>query len=132
MKTNYSRPSINRKAQRDAPYHKKKVVFNVHLSRELRAKNEGIRSLPVRTDDVVLILRGKYAGLQKRVTQVSFKKGKIQVEGVKTTKTDGTEIFHYIYPSNCLLMSFGKMDDSRKAIIDRKISAKKENKSGET
>jgi ribosomal protein uL24 len=125
MKTNYTRPYLNRLAMRNAPYHKKKVVFNVHLSPELKA-NHGIRSLPVRKDDTVSVKRGKYAGIQKRVTEVSFKKGKIKVEGVKTTKTDGTEIFHFIHPSNCILMSLGKLDEGRKNIISRKTGSKVE------
>ena len=125
MKTNYSRPYQNRLAKRTAPYHKKKVVFNVHLTKDLKSKH-GIRHLPVRKDDTVIILRGKYAGIQKRVTNVSFKKGRIQIEGVKTTKTDGTEIFHYIEPSNCMITALGKLDAGRKAIIDRKVNARAE------
>lgn len=119
MKTKLSRPYTNRKARREAPYNKKKVVFNVHLSKDLEAKYK-IRNLPVRKDDTVTILRGKYKGLTKRVTHISFKKGKIQCEGIKTTKTDGTEIFHFIEPSNCILNSLGKIDNKRKAVIERR------------
>jgi ribosomal protein uL24 len=124
MKTNYSRPYKNRLTKRTVPYHQKKVVFNVHLTKDLKAKH-GIRHLPVRKDDTVIILRGKFAGITKRVTNVSFKKGRIQIEGVKTTKTDGTEIFHYIEPSNCMITQLGKIDEGRRAIIDRKVNARK-------
>ena len=124
MKTNYSRPYKNRLVRRTVPYHHKKAVFNVHLSKDLRSKY-GVRTLPVRKDDNVSILRGKFAGLNKRVTRVSFKKGKIQMEGIKTTKTDGTELFHYIDPSNCVITSFGKLDDGRKVIIDRRTATSK-------
>ena len=119
MKTKLSRPASNRKVKREAPYHQAKKYFNVHLSTDLREKH-GTRSLPVRKDDTVLILRGKFAGLQKRVTTVNFKKRKVKIEGIKTTKTDGTEIFHYIEPSNCILTSLGKIDDGRKKLIDRR------------
>ena len=125
MKTNYSRPYSNRLARRTAPYHKKKSFFHVHLSKDLKSKY-GVRHLPVRKDDTVIILRGKYAGIQKRVTTLSFKHGKIKIEGVKTTKTDGTEIFHFIEPSNCVLVSLGKLDGTRKALIDRKTGKKVE------
>ena len=122
MKTKYSRPYKNRLSRRTAPYHHKKAVFNVHLSKDLRSKH-GVRALPVRKDDTVSILRGKFAGLSKRVTHVSFKKAKLQCEGIKTTKTDGTEIFHYVDPSNCLITSFGKLDEGRRAIIQRKVNS---------
>lgn len=125
MKTNYSRPYQNRLARRTAPYNKKKAVFHVHLSKDLKSKY-GVRHLPVRKDDTVIILRGKYAGIQKRVTTVNFKKGRIKIEGVKTTKTDGTEIFHFIEPSNCVLVSLGKLDAGRKSIIDRRGGKKTE------
>jgi len=124
MKTNYTRPSRNRRAKRESPYHHRKAVFNVHLSKDLRTKH-GIRALPVRKDDTVSILRGKFAGLSKRVTNVSYKKSKIQCEGIKTTKTDGTEIFHYVDPSNCILTSLGKLDEGRRAIIQRRADSKK-------
>lgn len=119
MKTKYSRPARNRKAKREAPYHHRKAVFNVHLSKDLRSKH-GIRALPIRKDDTALITRGKFAGLSKRVTHINFKKSKIQMEGIKTTKTDGTEIFHFIDPSNCILTSFGKLDEGRRKIIERR------------
>ena len=128
MKIHYSRPSRNRVYKRDLPYHHRKAVFNVHLSKDLRSKY-GIRALPIRKDDTALILRGKFAGLQKRVTNVSFKKSKIQLEGIKTTKTDGTELFHYVDPSNCLLTSIGKLDSGRKAIIDRRVGSETESTS---
>ncbi len=118
MKTKYSRPATNRRKIREAPYHQRKKSFSVHLSRELRQKY-GVRSLPVRKDDTVLITRGKYSGIQKKISRLSMKKRKVQIEGIKTTKTDGTEIFHYIEPSNLLLMTLGKIDDKRKKIIER-------------
>ena len=124
LKTNYTRPYKNRLVSRTVPYNKKKVVFNVHLTKDLKSKY-GVRHLPVRKDDTVIILRGKYAGITKRVTNLSFKKGRIQIEGVKTTKTDGTEIFHYIEPSNCMITQLGKIDAGRKELIDRKASARK-------
>ena len=119
MKSKFNRPATNRQKRREAPYHKRIKSFHAHLSRDLRAKY-GIRSLPIRKDDTVLIRRGKYAGFQKKVTRLSLKKLKVQIEGIKTTKTDGTEIFHFIEPSNLLLITLGKVDDTRKKIIDRK------------
>ena len=126
MKTKYVRPAQNRKVKREAAYHQRKNDFNVHLSTDLREKYN-TRSLPVRRDDTVLILRGKFTGIQKRVTRISYKKRKIQIEGVKMTKTDSTEIFFWLDPSNVLITSLGKIDEGRKKLIDRR-SAKSEDK----
>ena len=131
MKTKYSRPAQNRRARREAPYHQRKNDFNVHLSSDLREKY-GCRSLPVRKDDTVRIMRGKFAGLQKRIAHVSLKKRKIQIEGVKMTKTDGTEIFFWLEPSTVLLTNLGKIDDGRKRLIDRKGSKTKTNDQGDS
>lgn len=40
------------------------------LSKDLRGEH-GVRSIPVRKDDEVLIVRGKYKGREGKVTQVS-------------------------------------------------------------
>lgn len=40
------------------------------LSKDLRGKH-GAKSIPVRKDDEVLIVRGKYKGREGKVTQVS-------------------------------------------------------------
>ncbi|MHA2363373.1 MAG: 50S ribosomal protein L24 [Candidatus Hodarchaeales archaeon] len=121
MKLKYTRPSSNRRKYKQVPYHMRKKHFSVHLSRELRVKY-GTRSLPVRKGDTVLITKGKYAGFQKKISQVSLKKRKVQIEGIKSTKTDGTEIFHYLEPSNLVLLSLGRIDDKRKKLIERKSS----------
>ena len=128
MKTKYVRPAQNRKVKREAAYHQRKNDFNVHLSTDLREKYN-TRSLPVRRDDTVLILRGKFTGIQKRVTRISYKKRKIQIEGVKMTKTDSTEIFFWLDPSNVLITSLGKIDDGRKKLIDRRTAKSEDNKS---
>ena len=128
MKTKYVRPAQNRKVKREAEYHQRKNDFNVHLSTDLREKYN-TRSLPVRRDDTVLILRGKFTGIQKRVTRISYKKRKIQIEGVKMTKTDSTEIFFWLDPSNVLITSLGKIDDGRKKLIDRRTAKSEDNKS---
>ena len=113
MKLKYSRPRKNREVFRNLPYHQRKRLLNVHLSKELREEIH-TRSLPVRKGDTVLVVKGKHSGWQKKVIKVSMKKMKIQIEGIKTTKTDSTEIFHWIEPSNCVITNIERNDDRKK------------------
>ena len=117
MKLKYSRPRKNREAFRNLAYHQRKRLLNVHLSKELREELH-TRSLPVRKGDTVLVVKGKHSGWQKKVIKISLKKIKVQIEGIKTTKTDSTEIFHWIAPSNCVITGLGERDD-RKKIFER-------------
>lgn len=50
------------------------------LSKELRATH-GARSIPVRKDDEVLIVRGKYKGRDGKVVQVSWCVGWLRPAG---------------------------------------------------
>ncbi|MHA2336569.1 MAG: 50S ribosomal protein L24 [Candidatus Hodarchaeales archaeon] len=113
MKLKYTRPRKNREVLRKLPYHRRKRLMNVHLSKELREELH-TRSLPVRKGDTVIVTKGKNAGWQKKVIKVNLKKMKVQIEGIKTTKTDSTEIFHYIHPSNLVITSLGERDDRKK------------------
>ncbi|MFW9930106.1 MAG: 50S ribosomal protein L24 [Candidatus Thorarchaeota archaeon] len=112
-----SRPRKNRELIKNFAKHQEKKLVNAHLSKELRSEL-GTRSLPVRTGDTVLVTKGKHAGWQKKVVKVNLKKKKVQIEGLKTTKTDSTEIFHYIHPANLVITSLGERGD-RKKIFDR-------------
>jgi hypothetical protein len=59
----------SRKAHFAAPSGLKRKIMSSPLSKELRAEH-GARSIPVRKDDEVLIVRGKYKGREGKVTQV--------------------------------------------------------------
>ena len=110
---------------KDLPLHKRKRLLNVHLSRELRAELK-TRSLPVRKGDTVVVKHGKNAGWQKKVIKVSLKHMKVQIEGIKRVKTDSTEIFQYIHPSNLVITALADRDD-RKKILERITAANVKN-----
>lgn len=59
----------SRKAHFSASSGEKRKIMSSSLSKELRAKH-GAKSIPVRKDDEVLIVRGKYKGREGKVTQV--------------------------------------------------------------
>ena len=84
------------------------------------------RSLPVRKDDEVRIVRGKYKGREGKVTQVYRKKWVIHVDRVQRDKSNGSTTPIGIHPSNVVITSI-KLDKDRRAILDRKDRKKQEN-----
>ncbi|TXT10445.1 60S ribosomal protein uL24 [Cutaneotrichosporon oleaginosum] len=88
------------------------------LSKELRATH-GARSIPVRKDDEVLIVRGKYKGRDGKVVQVYRKKWVIHVDRVHVEKSNAATPSVGIHPSNVVITSL-KLDKDRKAILERK------------
>jgi large subunit ribosomal protein L24 len=59
-------------------------------------------------------MRGEFAGTEGKVLEVDLKKARILVEGVTTTKMDGTEVSVPIHPSNVMITSLGEVDSVRK------------------
>lgn len=92
------------------------------LSKELRGKHN-TRSLPIRKDDEVRIVRGKYKGREGKVTQVYRKKWVIHVDRVQRDKSNGATAPIGIHPSNVVITTI-KLDKDRRAILDRKDRTK--------
>eukprot|EP00127_Corallochytrium_limacisporum_P005329 Clim_evm5s203 gene=Clim_evmTU5s203 len=107
-----------RKAHFSAPSHLRRVRMSAHLSKELREKH-GFRSLPIKKDDEVQVCRGTFKGTSGRVTNVYRKKYIIHIERVTKEKVNGASAPIGIQPSNVEITKL-KMDNSRKAIIERK------------
>lgn len=92
------------------------------LSKELRGKYN-TRSLPIRKDDEVLIIRGKFKGREGKITQVYRKKWIIHVDRVHRDKANGSTPSIGLHPSNVVITTI-KFDKDRKAILDRKDRSK--------
>ncbi|KAJ1310301.1 hypothetical protein OPQ81_007041 [Rhizoctonia solani] len=75
----------SRKAHFSAPSSIRRKIMSASLSKDLRGRYN-VRSLPVRKDDEVLIVRGKYKGRDGKVTQVYRKKWVIHVDRVHRDK----------------------------------------------
>jgi len=97
------------------------------LSKELRNKYH-TRTLPVRKDDEVRIVRGKYKGRDGKVTQVYRKKWVIHVDRVQRDKANGSSVPIGVHPSNVVITTI-KLDKDRRAILDRKDRTKAANSS---
>ncbi|KAF8643868.1 hypothetical protein AX16_008884 [Volvariella volvacea WC 439] len=108
----------SRKAHFSAPSSVRRKIMSSALSKELRVKHN-TRSLPVRKDDEVRIVRGKYKGREGKVTQVYRKKWVIHVDRVQRDKSNGASAPIGIHPSNVVITNI-KLDKDRRAILERK------------
>lgn len=114
---------VNRKAHFAAPSSERRKLMAASLNKELR-KEHSIRSLPIRRDDEVLIVRGSNKGKEGKVVQVQRNKFAIYVDRVHREKANGQTAPTPINPSNVVITSL-KLDKGRQATITRKADAKK-------
>jgi ribosomal protein uL24 len=83
----------SRKAHFTAPSSERRKIMSASLSQELR-KQHNCRSIPVRKEDEVRIVRGTFKGKEGKVVQVYRKKWVIHVDKVTRDKVNGTFLLH--------------------------------------
>ena len=96
--------------------------MSASLSKELQAKYN-VRSIPVRKDDEVMVVRGIYKNREGKVTACYRRKYVVHVERITRDKANGAQVNVGIQPSNCIITKL-KLDKDRKAILDRKDRSK--------
>ncbi|KAK8037006.1 ribosomal protein L24 [Apiospora marii] len=92
-------------------------IMSASLSKELREKYN-VRSIPVRKDDEVTIVRGGCKGREGKVTSVYRLKYVIHVDRVTREKVSGQSVPLGIHPSNCVITKL-KLDKDREDILER-------------
>ena len=128
-------PRKQRKYRYNAPLHARHKFLNAHLSKEL-SKKYGKRSVPIRKDDEVLIMRGNFAKKKGKVLEVNLKRSRITIENINRTKKDGTKVNVYLNPSNLMIQTLNLDDVKRLKRVRRgevagdKKEADKEKKDG--
>jgi large subunit ribosomal protein L26e len=102
MKLNKNVTSSRRKQRKrhfSAPSHIRRRLMSAPLSKELRQKY-GVRSMPIRKDDEVQVLRGHYKGQQVgKVVQCYRKKFCVYIERIQREKANGASVYVGIHPS---------------------------------
>ncbi|MDO8627234.1 MAG: 50S ribosomal protein L24 [Candidatus Diapherotrites archaeon] len=106
-----SKPNKQRFEKYNMPLHLARARLSCHLSKELR-KELKRRSLSLRINDVVKIMRGSHKSKTGKVTQVNLK-GTAFVEKITRKKSDGTEIQVPLTVSNLLLIELDRKDKKR-------------------
>mmetsp|Transcript_8201 Transcript_8201/g.24564 ORF Transcript_8201/g.24564 Transcript_8201/m.24564 type:complete len:139 (+) Transcript_8201:51-467(+) len=121
MKTSMSVSSMRRKSRKahfTADSLCRRKIMSASLSKELQAKYN-IRSIPIRKDDEVMVVRGIYKNREGKVVACYRRKFVIHVERITRDKANGAQVNVGIQPSNCIITKL-KLDKDRKAILDRK------------
>ncbi|KAF2460848.1 translation protein SH3-like domain-containing protein [Lineolata rhizophorae] len=118
----------SRKAHFQAPSSQRRVIMSAPLSKELREKYN-VRSIPIRKDDEVLVMRGSNKGREGKITSVYRLKYVIHVERLTRDKSNGQSVPIGIAPSKVQVTKL-KMDKDREAILERKGKGREAVKKG--
>merc|ERR1712146_56942 len=108
----------SRKAHFSASSSERRIIMSAPLSSELRSKYN-VRSVPVRKDDEVSVVRGTYKGREGKVIQVYRKKWVIHIERITREKASGATVQVGIPPSKVVINKL-RLDKDRKSILERK------------
>merc|ERR1712188_152155 len=125
MKFSASVSSSRRKARKahfTAPSSVRRKIMSAHLNKELSNKHH-VKSMPIRKDDEVIVVRGSHRGREGKVIQVYRKKYVIHIDRVTREKSNGSTVNVGIHPSNVSITKL-KLDKDRRAILDRKDTTK--------
>jgi large subunit ribosomal protein L24 len=113
-------PRKQRKAQFNAPIHRRGKSMSAHLGTSLR-KEYDRRSVRVIKGDTILVVRGdeEIVGTEGKVAGVNTRTGRITVEGITIPKADGTETARPIHASNVVVTKLDLSDSIRKEKLMR-------------
>merc|ERR1712057_23646 len=114
----------SRKAHFTAPSSVRRKIMSAHLNKELSQKYH-VKSMPIRKDDEVIVVRGSNRGREGKVIQVYRKKYVIHIERVTREKSNGSTVNVGIHPSNVMITKL-QLDKDRRAILERKDTTKAE------
>ncbi|KAJ3109446.1 60S ribosomal protein L26A [Phlyctochytrium planicorne] len=112
----------SRKAHLSAPSSIRRKIMSAALSKELRDKYH-VRSLPVRKDDEVTIVRGIHKGRAGKIVECYRRKWVIHIDKIVKDKVNGASVPLGIDPSKVQITAL-KLDKDRVALLDRKDRSK--------
>ncbi|MFA6268662.1 MAG: 50S ribosomal protein L24 [archaeon] len=106
------KPNVSRKALYEMQKHKKAKEVASHLDEKL-AKELGTRSITIRKNDVVKVMRGSSKGKSGKITSVDRTANKIYIEKVVAKKSNGEERQVPIDASKVLVIELDRTDRKR-------------------
>lgn len=113
-----TRPGKSRKMAHEAPNHRKSDAVRATLSPELRER-VGSRSVRVRKNDSVRVLRGEFKGVEGKVTKVLTDVSRITIEGVTREKIAGGTVPVKIHVSNVMVNNLNLDDKWRRQVLEK-------------
>jgi len=105
-------PRKQRKFIHNSPIHVKRKFLSATLNKELRKKYQ-TRNVEVRKGDEVKVMRGKFKKRTGKIASVDSKKIRVSIEGLQTSKKDGTKIPAWLHPSKIKIIALENSDKRR-------------------
>jgi len=90
----------------------RKKFVSVNLSKELRKKYSK-RNIPLRKEDRVKIMRGRFKKKIGKVLEIKLKTGKIYIEGMQVKKQEGSKVNVPLRASNLQIIELN-LDDKKR------------------
>ena len=116
------RPSKQRKALYNSRGQRIRKLMSASLSDDLRG-TQGRRLYQVRKGDTVKILRGDFAGIEGKVTEIDTRAQRVFVEGVTREKTSGTSSNMSVHSSKIVITKLN-LDDKWRAESIKLLTSK--------
>jgi len=123
MPASPKKPSKQRKVLYEGEAHRLRKLLSAPLSKELRTSH-GRHSYPVRKGDTVKIVRGDFAGIEGKVTEVDTHNLRLFVEGVTREKVAGTSTNVSVHSSKVVITKLNLDDKWRSESI--KVTASRQ------
>ncbi|MFW9856823.1 MAG: 50S ribosomal protein L24 [Candidatus Thorarchaeota archaeon] len=112
-------PRKNRKRSYAEDSFRRHRYMSVRLSKDLQKKYK-VKNLPVRRGDTVYVAAGDFIGTEGKVLTANYKTKRLEIDGISREKADKSKIFYPVHSSQVVIRRFGKVDRSRKAILERR------------
>ncbi|MEM2108943.1 MAG: 50S ribosomal protein L24 [Candidatus Odinarchaeota archaeon] len=112
------KPCKQRKILFTLPVHRRGKIMEAGLSSEL-AEDLGVKKLPIRKGDNVIVISGEFKGSEGTVTKIDRKNYTIRVKELTVEKPDGAEYNVPLHYSNVIITKLEK-DKWRSKIIERR------------
>ncbi|MFW9777969.1 MAG: 50S ribosomal protein L24 [Candidatus Heimdallarchaeota archaeon] len=93
--------------------------MSVRLSKDLQSKYK-VKKVPVHRGDTVYVAAGDFIGTEGKVLTANYKTKRLEIDGISREKADKSKILYPIHTSKVVIRRFGKVDRSRKAILERR------------
>lgn len=119
MKKGVTKPGKSRRRRFNAPHHVRRKYVAAPLSPSLKAEH-GVRSMPVRRNDNIVITKGDRKMTEGRVTRVDIAHGRLFIEGVTRQRMDGSTAQIPIRPENVMITRLHLDDRWRRKVLERR------------
>lgn len=113
------KPGKNRKRRFNAPPHINRKFVSAPLSPALRGQY-GVRTMPVRRDDTVTVMKGDRKMMEGRVIRVDPARGRLLIEGVTRQRLDGSTVQTPVRAENVMIMRINLDDEWRRKMLERR------------